>query len=226
MRVRVMIITAVLAFTVLPATAGATSQDVASTHTYLVASYRTLHAAVTTWPSVEANIHRLELRLNGECPDIGAGSPQNEEEQNFSFEVAGALWATGYHTDAAIIRPYIHTLRGLTWSKPQITRDDRRLAKGLEELLALRVPDICADVRVWRNDGFGPVPAGVASYGQHAEAIETKEIPRNLLDPYLQPADRSLRVRAERVATRFEELEFTRGQTDWLALLKTVGLNG
>jgi hypothetical protein len=226
MHFRVLIVTAVLALALSPATAGATSQNVASTHTYLVASYQVLHAAVTTWPSIEANIHRLEQRLNRECPDIGAGSPQNEEEQNFGFEVAGALWATGYHTEAAVIRPYINTLKRLRWSEPQINRDDRRLAKGLEELLALQVPNICADVRAWRNDGFGPVPAGVVSYGQHAEGIEIKEIPRNLLAPYVQPAERSLRARAERVATRFEELEFTRGQTDWLALLKTVGLNG
>jgi hypothetical protein len=226
MRIRVLIVPAVLAFTLSPAAAGATSQNVASTHTYLVASYQALNAAVTTWPSIEASVHRLDQRVKSECADIGAGSPQNEEEQNFGYEVAGALWATGYHTDAAIIRPYIQTLKRLTWSKPQITRDDRRLAKGLEELLALQVPDICADVRAWRNDGFGPVPAGVVSYGQHAEAIEIKEIPRSLLDPYLQPSDRSLRARAERVATRFEELEFTRGQTDWLTLLEIVGLGG
>jgi hypothetical protein len=227
MSVRVVIVSVVLALALSPASASATSQDVASTHAYLVASYGALHAADSTWSSsVEASIHRLQRRLNSECPDIGAGSPQNEEEQKLASEVAGALWATGYRADAAIVRPYIATLKRLTWSKPQITRDAHRLAQGLQEMLALQVPDLCGDVRAWRSGGFGALPADVGPYADHAAGIEIHEIPRSLLVPYVQPSDRSLRARAEQAETRFEELEFVHGQDDWLALLKTVGLNG
>jgi hypothetical protein len=224
--VRVVIVTAVLALTLSPATAGASSQDVTSTHAYLAATYRALHATVATWSSVEASIRGLERKLNSECPDVGAGSPQNEEEQKFVYVVAGALWATAYRTDAAIIRPYVHTLNRLTWSNPQITRDARRLARGLQEMVTLQVPDICADVRSWRVSGYGQVAANVTSYDQHVEAIEIPEIPRHLLNPYVPSADRSLRAQTEHLATRYKELEFVQGQTDWLALLKTVGLNG
>jgi hypothetical protein len=224
---RVAILTAVLAVAVVvaPATAGAASRDVASTHTYLTASYAVLHAAVTTWSSVEASIHRLDLRFHAECPNVGAGSPQNEEGQKLSYEAAGALWATGYHTDAAIVRPYVNTLNRLTWSNPQITHGAHRLARGLREMTALRVPDICADVRAWRANSFGAAPTNVKQYDQHVEAIEIHEIPRRLLAPYVQPADRGLRERVEHLATRFAELEFMRGQADWIALLEVVGLN-
>jgi hypothetical protein len=225
MRRRAAIPVLVLAFAMAPATAGATSRDVASTHAYLTASYRALHAAVSTWSSVEASIHRLDLRLRAECPNAGAGSPQNEEEQRLSYEAAGALWATGYHTDAAIVRAYANTLRRLTWSNPKITRNARRLARGLLEMTALRVPDICADVRAWHANGFGAMPADVKAYDQHVEAIDIHEIPRGLLTPYVQPSDRGLRARAEHLATRFEELEFMRGQANWIALLEVVGLN-
>jgi hypothetical protein len=214
-----------LAIAVAPATAGATSRDIASTHAYLVASYKVLHATVSTWSSVEASIHRLDLRLHAECPDAGAGSPQNEEEQKLSYEVAGALWATGYHTDAAITRTYADTLNRLTWSNPQITRHARRLARGLREMISLRVPDVCADIRGWRADGFGAMPPDIEPYDQHVEAIDIHEIPRSLLVPYVQPADRGLRGQVEHLATRFEELEFMRGQADWIALLEVVGLN-
>ncbi|MGO9249377.1 MAG: hypothetical protein ACLQQB_13210 [Solirubrobacteraceae bacterium] len=221
-----MILTAVFAAAaVMPGTAGATSQDVASTHTYLTASYTVLHAAVSTWSSVEASIHRLDLRFQAECPDAGAGSPQNEEEQKLSYEATGALWATGYHTDAAIVRTYVHTLDRLTWSNPQITRGAHRLATGLQEMLALQVPDLCADIHAWRADGFGPMPSDVEPFDQHVEAIEIHEIPRHLLEPYVQPSERGLRERTEHLATRFEELEFMRGQADWIALLGVVGLN-
>jgi len=222
---RAAILTAVLAVAGAPTTADAASRDAASTHTYLAASYRVLHAAVGTWSSVEASIHRLDQRFAAECPDVGAGSPQNEEEQKLSYEAAGALWATGYHTDAAIVRAYVNTLSRLTWSNPQVTRDARRLATGLREMTALQVPDICADVRAWHANGFGAMPSNVAPYDQHVEAIDIHEIPRKLLAPYVQPADRGLRERTEHLATRFEELEFMRGQADWIALLEVVGLN-
>jgi hypothetical protein len=218
-------IIAVLALALTPATAGAASQDVASTHTYLEASYKVLHAAVSTWSTVEASIHRLDLRFHAECPDVGAGSPQNEEDQKLSYEAAGALWATGYHTDAAIVHAYVKTVNRLTWSNPQITRDARRLTRGLEEMTELQVPNICADVRAWGANDFGAAPADVKQYDQHVEAIEIHEIPRNLLVPYVQPADRGLRKQDEHLATRFEELEFMRGQADWAALLEVLGVN-
>jgi hypothetical protein len=208
-----------------PAAADASSRDIASTHTYLVASYKVLHAAVSTWSTVEASIHRLDLRFHAECPDVGAGSPQNEEDQKLSYEAAGALWATGYHTDEAIVHAYVNTVNRLTWSNPQITRDAHRLTRGLREMTELQVPNICADVRAWGANDFGPAPADVKQYDQHVEAIEIHEIPRHLLVPYVQPADNGLRKQDEHLATRFEELEFMRGQADWAALLEVLGVN-
>jgi hypothetical protein len=222
---RVAPLAAVLAVTIAPAPATAAPRDVASTHTYLTASYKVLHAAVSTWPTVESSIHKLDLRLHAECPNAGVGSPQNEEAQKLSYEVVGALWATGYKTYTATIRAYAATLNRLTWSNPKTTRDDRRLAKGMVEMTTLPLPDICADVRAWRADGFGPAPADVEPYDRHVEAIDIQEVPRGLLAPYVRPADRGLRQRVEHLATRFEELEFMRGQTDWITLLQAVGLN-
>lgn len=216
---------AVLVVALTPAMAHAASRDVASTHAYLTASYTLLHTAVSTWPSVERNIHKLNLRLHAECPDAGAGSPENEEAQKLTYEAAGALWAVGYRTDIASIHAYSNTLKRLRWSNPEITHDARRLARGLLGMTTLKVPDICADVRAWRADGFGAMPSDVEPYDRHVEAIDIHEIPQRLLTPYVQPTDRSLRQRVEHLATRFEELEFVRGQADWIALLEVVGLN-
>ena len=217
---------AVFALAFAPAAAAdATSRDVASTHTYLVASYKVLHAAVSTWSTVEASIHRLDLRFHAECPDVGAGSPQNEEDQKLSYEAAGALWATGYHTDEAIVHAYVKTVNRLTWSNPQITRDARKLTRGLQEMTELQVPNICADVRAWGANSYGAAPANVKQYDEHVENIEIHEIPRSLLVPYVQPSEDGLRKRVEHLATRFEELEFMRGQDDWIALLEVLGVN-
>lgn len=222
---RVTILIAVLALSVMPATAWAASRDITSTHTYLLASYKAMHTAVSTWPSVEANIHKLELRFHAECPDVGAGSPQNVEDQKLAYEAVGALWATGYHTDAPSVRAYVKTLKRLIWSNPKITHEARRLARGLQEMTALQVPNICADVRAWRANSFGTAPANVKQYDEHVEGIEVYEIPRSLLAPYVKPADNGLRKQMEHFTARFEELEYRHGQDDWVALLGVLGVN-
>jgi len=222
---RLAALAAVLGFAIAPSAALAAPQDVASTHAYIVASYNLLHTAVTTWSKVEAGIRQLDAKFHAECPDAGTGSPQNEEGQALSTEAAGALWASGYQTDARIVRAYVKAIGRLKWSNPAITRSDRRLAKSLREMLALQIPPLCADIHAWSATGFKSVPADAKQYAQHVAAIEINEIPRRLLAPYVQPSDRSLRARAEHLATRYEELEFQRGQADWDALLETLALN-
>lgn len=222
---RLTILAAVFTVSLTPAAASATPQDVASTHAYVVAGYAALHAVVGKWSSVEADIHKLDRRFQAECPMVGAGSPQSEEEQRLSYEVAGALWATGYHTDAKIVQAFVKAVKPLRWSNPAITRSARKFTTGLREMTALPVPDLCGDVRTWAAGGFKAVPASTEQYDRRVEAIEVKEIPRRLLTPYVQPADKRLVARVERLASQFEELEFKRGQDDWNMLLETLALS-
>jgi hypothetical protein len=214
-----------LALGVAPAGASAAQRDVASTHAYLVAAHTALRAVVGKWSSVETAIHQLDVRFHSECPDVGAGSPQSEEEQKLSYEVAGALWATGYHTDIEVVRSFVKAVAPLSWSNPAITRDARRFTKSLQQMAALHVPNLCADVRAWAAGGYKAVPADTDQFDRHVEAIEVKEIPRGLLRPFLPSADRPLLAQTEHLATRFEELEFSRGQVDWNTALETLGLN-
>ena len=203
----------------------ASSRDIASTHAYVVAGYAALHATVSTWPAVEANIRKLTHKFHTECPEVGARSPQSNEEQKLATETAGALWATGYDTDASIVRKFVKAVSPLRWSNPKVNRAARRYLKGLQEMVALQVPDLCADVRTWSAGGFGPVTLTTTRYARHVEEIEVKEIPRNLLRPFVRPADKGLVVRAEALALRFEELEIGRGMEDWDMLLETLALS-
>jgi hypothetical protein len=222
---RVGTLAAVLAIGLTPAGAAAAPRDVAATHSYLVAAYTALHTTVTKWSSVEAAIHKLDQRFRAECPNVGAGSPQNEEEQKLSYEVAGALWATGYRSQAKAVQAYVKTVGALKWSNPTLTRDAHRFTTELHEMATLKVPDLCGDVRAWAAGGFGAVPADTVRFVRHVEALELKEVPRKLLAPYVAPSDRGLMARDERLATQFEELEFTHGQNDWNELLEVLALN-
>lgn len=91
-------------------------------------------------------------------------------------------------------------------------------------MVALQVPPLCADINAWSTGGYGAMPTDVQRYDQHVEAININEIPRALLAPYVPAAEDGLRGRAEHVSTRYAELEFMRGQTDWIDLLEAVGL--
>jgi hypothetical protein len=221
------ILLVVLTLGLAPAEAGAvaTPGDVVSTHAYLLASYRALHAVVTRWSSEEASIRKLALSLHDECPLVGAGSPQSEPEQQLSTEVAGALIATYYHTDAAIVRAFAKAVSPLRWSSPSITRLAHKLAQGRRALTILPIPDLCGDVRLWRAGGFGPAPATTERFNRRVEAIEVKEVPMRLLAPYERPADRGLSARVAHLSTRFSELEFQHGQDGWNMLLETLALN-
>lgn len=207
------------------APASASSLDVASTHAYLVAGYSALHATVTKWSAVEASIHRLDRTFAARCPHVGEGSPQNEPAQKLSYEVAGALWAVGYHVDAKIVARFSRAVSRLRWSDPRITRSLHRYVKGLKEMVALHVPDLCGDVSAWKATGFATIPQSTLSYDRHVEAIQVKEIPHQLLRPYLTSADRALASSDERLSTRFQNLETVHGFNDWDTLLETLSLN-
>jgi hypothetical protein len=222
---RLGILAAVLVLGLAPADAGAAPRDTASTHAYLIAAYTALHSVVTKWSSVEAGVHRLEVKLHAECPDVGAGSPQSEEEQKLSTEVVGALWATGYDANAPVIQKFIKIVSPLRWSNPAVTHSTHKYTTGLREMVALGIPDLCGDVRTWAAGGYKAVSTETQEYFRRVEAIEVKEVPSRLLTPYLAAADKGLLTRVEHLATQYGELEFSRGQNDWNALLEVLALN-
>jgi hypothetical protein len=215
-----------LAFGAAPASALATSkEDISSTHITLVAAYKALHGVVSTWPTMEASLNKLNRKFAAECPHVGAGSPQNESGQRLAYEVAGALWATAYHADAKFAHAFIDVVSPLRWSNHTIVRRGLKFIIGLHEMIALQVPDLCGDVRAWTASGFNAVPAATEQFDQHVESIEVAIPSPQILASYVQPSDRGLFARVEHLVTRFEELEFTTGQRFWNTLLETLALN-
>lgn len=203
----------------------ASSRDLAVTHAYLVADHAVLQAVVGKWSAVEAGIARLDARYRGECFHVGAGSPQSEEEQKLSLEVAGALWSVSYRADAAAVRSFIAKVSRLRWSSSATNRAARKLTKALHEMVMLPIPDLCGDVRAWAAGGYSAVPADVNSYAKQLEAIEVEQIPHRLLAPFLRGSDIALAASDQRLNRRYEELEFVHGQDQWNRLLEVLALN-
>ncbi|HEX5307917.1 MAG TPA: hypothetical protein VFW38_02435 [Solirubrobacteraceae bacterium] len=210
---------------VAPTTASAaSSHDVAAARTVLTAGYETLQGVLHSWPKVEASLRTLNHRFARECPGIGANSPQTEAEKRLSYEVAGAMWATAYRADAGIVRRFIHRVTGVTSSNAKLNRRVYKFLNGLNEMLALQVPDICSDVRAWTASGYTRVPTSTLQYDKHVEAIDVEIPSPKLAEPYVDASDRALVPKLEHLIRRFEELEFTTGQQYWNALLETLAV--
>jgi hypothetical protein len=210
---------------VAPVGAIATSADVAATHAYIQANYALARAAEAEAGGTQASVVLLNQRFGRECPDVGAGSPQNEESQKLSYEAAGALWSAGYGANAGPIRAFVRKVKPLRWSNPKLTRIARSYARSLLELATLALPDLCGDVRAWSASGFRTVPAATLHFDEHVEAITGHSIPPRLLAPYEQPGDRGALERTTRLEAKLEATEITLGFEDWTSLLETVGLN-
>ncbi|MGH2878912.1 MAG: hypothetical protein ACRDK4_04800 [Solirubrobacteraceae bacterium] len=204
--------------------AAASSHDVAAARLVLTSGYETLQAVLHSWPKVEASLRALNHRFAHECPGVGAGTPQTEAEKRLSYEAAGAMWATAYHADATIVRRFIHRVTGVTSSNPRLNRRVYKFLNGLDEMLALRVPDICSDVRAWTASGYRHVPTSTLQFDRHVEAIDVEIPSPKLAEPYLVASDRSLVPKLEHLITRFEEREFTTGQQYWNQLLETLAV--
>ena len=222
---RLGILAAILAFALAPASAAATPQDDAASHTYLTVGYTTLRAAIGSMGAVGAGIDQLNHKLASECPDVGLGSPQSEEEQHLSYEVFGALLSTAYHTDAGIVQRFLRAVKPLSWSNSKVTRAADRYDKSLHELVTLPMPNLCADVSAWKAGGFKAVPADTIQFDHHVEDIEGEIISKRLLTPYVAPSDEGLVDRDLSLYKKLESLETTLGEGWWDMTLETLAIN-
>lgn len=222
---RTLLVAAALALGLAPASAIAASQDVASTDAYLATASTDLRAAITSMPTtIDANVDALNRRYASECPGVAAGSIQDEAADPMTYEVAGALWSTAYHTDAKIVQAFDAAVRPLRWSKPTITRDVDSYAASLHQLSVLPLPDLCADLRTWAASGYSVIPPSTTQFDRHVEAIEGHPLPLALLAPYEGSAQRALAARVASLESRFEELEGELSQKWFDMTLETLAL--
>jgi hypothetical protein len=222
---RAEILAVVLGLALAPASAVAAPQDVASTDAYLAAASTDLRAAIVSMPTtIDANVAALNRRYATECPRVAAGSTQNEAADPMTYEVAGALWSTGYRTDTKIIQAFNRAVKSLRWSNATITRDVDGYAASLRELAALPLPDLCGDMRAWAATGYSAIPASTTQFDRHVEAIEGHPLPLALLAPYEGSTQRALAARVAGLEARFEELEGELSQKWFDMTLETLAL--
>jgi hypothetical protein len=229
-RAPILLATLALALTGASTTSTATAvasptADVAATHAYIQAHYTLARASVARLVAAQVNAQRYTRKIAKQCPGAGTGSLQNEEAQQMSYEMAGALWSITFRTDAGPIGSFARTVSHLHWHNPALTRTARAYARDLSALAQLPTPDVCADVRAWKATGFTKIPPSTISFDKHVEALEPKAVPAHLLAPSTPPSDAAAARRTTHLELELEENEFEVGFDDWLALLNALGLH-
>ncbi len=215
---------AVLAFLVAPAPATASGGNAAATNTAIQADYALARVRVEMIAATQSKVEAYRHKLAGECPDVGAGSPESEAAEPMSAEVADALWSIDYGAVAGPIAKFATAIRPLHWTSGSFSRAIHALAASLSGLAAVRLPDLCADIRAWTASGFKTVPSDVLQLDQHVEPLELPEIPWGLVGRYQRGSDASHVAYIEAAEEKLGEAEFMLGQKDWYQVLETVGL--
>jgi hypothetical protein len=205
--------------------ASATPADDAATHAYIVANYALARASEGLARTGQRNFEGLKRRLTHECDGVGAGSPENEAAEPFSYEVTGAIWSVSYGTAAKPIATFVHAVSHLHWSNPRLTQIAKTYASTLHKLATLPLPPLCSDVQAWHANNFGTIPASVTSFDKYVESLEVKPISPKLLTPYEQPGDAGLVQGTARLEGELLDLETSQGYSDLETLLDTLGLH-
>src|SRR5947209_3672083 len=202
----------------------ASSQDVAATHTAIVAGYALAHASVATINIAQSKIESFNRKLAAECPGVGNGTPESEASQPMSYEVAVALWSIAYGSAAGPIKTFAKAIRPLRWTNARINRVAHTLVANLTALATIPLPDLCGDVRAWTASSFTTIPRHVVELDRRVEPLELPEIPWKLVAPYVRRDDAGLVAYIKRAERKIAEAEFMLGQNDWYQVLQTLGL--
>jgi len=159
-----LVFSAAASLAIVPGTALAASGDASATQAYVQAGYAALRVAVSHLKVSEAGPLHVLAKVQGECPQVGAQSPQDAESTQMSNEVIGAMVLSAIAPDVPAIRTFAHAVAGLRWSNGALNRSIHAYANKWDTLTTLPAPNLCADVKAWGAGGYGALPADTVSF--------------------------------------------------------------
>ncbi|HTU78469.1 MAG TPA: hypothetical protein VMF09_06895 [Solirubrobacteraceae bacterium] len=166
MRVRLLILALATAAAAAgaPATALGSSSDAAATQAYVQANYALVRVARAHLAASEAAPLQVLAHVRRECPDAGAGSPQDPESTQLSNEVIGAMVLSAAKPDLSAIRTFVRAVAGLRWSSHALSGAIHAYVGDLKTVLGLSAPNLCGDVKAWSADGYHALPASTVAF--------------------------------------------------------------
>jgi len=208
----------------LPSTALGAS-DVATTEAYVRADYALVLAGHRIIPTAHARILALSQRLRRECPAVVAGSPQNEDSEQLTWELIGTMTIAGYQPGLAAATKFSRAVSKLNWSDASLTRAVRAYTRqGLAEVHT-SPPDVCGDLRAWRASGYTALPATTIHFKQtfYENYVAVGFMPKQLAR-LVPTAQKTLVARARHYEEALAEFEAHEVET-FGAIIDSLGLH-
>ncbi len=214
-----------MAVALVPAPALAASADVSATEAYVRANYALVSSAHAKLGVAEAILQALLHRVRRECPQVAAGSPQNVDSEQLTFELVGEMRLAATRPNAGAVTKFAKTVAKLHWSSGALNAAVRSYAATLLEQSRLAVPDVCAEVRAWAAGGFQTLPEGTQRFNRAMpEYVAMGMLPTRLIAPYVTSSQRGLLQRTRHFEEDISEVEAFAVET-WGSIMDALLLN-
>ena len=191
-----------------PALAAGRADDAAATQAYLRASAAYARSA---YAQVAVRVAAVEARASeiaAECPSALTYAPRDAgfEELAEATEMS-MVYADEVPVRSATLR-LAHAIAHLSWGSSRLTRFVHSQAVAERSSATLALPDVCADIAVWRASAYATLPPNATGFVARVYAIESGDGPSeesreavipHLLRPYEGPTQRRAVKRIERL---------------------------
>jgi hypothetical protein len=213
-----------LALTLAPSPTVA-ADDRATTAAYVRANYTLVASAHARQGASEAALRSLLERVRRECPNVVAGSPQNEASEKLTWEIAATMRVVAFHRVTGPIGAFARTVRKLRWSNAGLTHSVRDYARRLNAEATTTAPDICADLRAWAASGYTKLPSGTLPFINAFYPVQAiGMLPKRQLAPYLPRSLTGVLQRTNQLEGQLSDFEANAVET-WGEIMDAVELN-
>jgi hypothetical protein len=196
-----------------PALAAGRADDAAATRAYLRASEAYARGASAAVGASMTTITARASEIAGECPSALTYAPRDVAFGEIGEEASITLFYAGVAPTRTTRLGFARAVGGLSWSDRRLTRLVRALAAEEVAIVAVALPDVCADIGAWKASAYTALPQSATGFLARVAAIESgsyvgpSEESREaaigrLLVPYEGPGARRTAKRLERQEQR------------------------
>jgi hypothetical protein len=216
----------ILTLVLVPTNALAAGGDSAATASYVRANFALVSSAHAKQRAAEAALQSLLARVRRECPQLVAGSPQNEASEKLTDELVGSMHLVALRTFSGAIGSYARTAARLRWSNPQLTRAVHTYARELLAQSRLAIPDFCGELRTWKGSGYTALPTSTLPFNKafYSVFVGIGLLPTKLLAPSLSSSQRGVVRSTLKLENDVIEFEANAVET-WGSIMDAAGLN-